>query len=164
MRYRFFNIPAVDSEKAEDDLNRFVASHRIAAVEKMFVPDSIKSFWSVCVTYLDQTASVLSEKKKIDYREVLDEQSFALFAKLRNLRKDISEKESIPAYALFTNEQLADMVRLNVKSLNQMGEINGIGKGRLDKYGKDFLDVLNQSQGPETRHEGTDDETRASEP
>ena len=47
---------------------------------------------------------------KIDYKEVLNEVDFAVFARLRDLRKVISDKEAIPAYSIFTNEQLAAMV------------------------------------------------------
>ncbi len=132
-------------EQAQAELNQFIGAHRIATVEKMFVPNGDTSFWSVCVTYMDLANSIpAAGKRKIDYREVLDERSFAVFAKLRTLRKTMSDKEGVPAYALFTNEQLAAMVRGNVVSLQQLGAIDGIGKARLEKYGNAFLTVLRQ--------------------
>ena len=165
MKFKFFTIPALASEGSEEELNRFVASHRIVAVEKMFTPDGGNSFWSICVTYLDQSPGGGQGGKKIDYREVFDEQAFSLFSKLRTLRKEMAEKEGVPAYALFTNEQLADMVRLKVKTLGQMGGLGGVGKARVEKYGAAFLEILNWSPGPETRgDEGSGHETHASEP
>ncbi|MBI4754199.1 MAG: HRDC domain-containing protein [Betaproteobacteria bacterium] len=46
------------------------------------------------------------KRERIDYREVLNEQDFAVFADLRRLRKGLAEQDGVPAYALFTNEQL----------------------------------------------------------
>ena len=44
---------------------------------------------------------------RIDYKEVLSAPEFERFARLRLLRKELAEKEGVPAYAIFTNEQLA---------------------------------------------------------
>jgi hypothetical protein len=55
----------------------------------------------------------------VDYKEVLNEADFAVFSRLRDLRKVIAEKEAVPAYAIFTNEQLAAMVTGKVDRLCQ---------------------------------------------
>ena len=49
--------------------------------------------------------------QRIDYREVFNASEYALFDKLRNLRKELAEKSGIPVYAVFTNEQLGYMVK-----------------------------------------------------
>jgi superfamily II DNA helicase RecQ len=114
-------------------------------VRKEFVPNGEDSFWAFCIEYLD--GSVGSEKSrssgpKVDYKEVLSEADFAVFAKLRDLRKAISEKEAIPAYAIFTNEQLAAMVTEKVDRLSALGKINGVGTARIEKYGAAFVAML----------------------
>jgi superfamily II DNA helicase RecQ len=89
---------------------------------------------------------------KVDYKEVLSSEDFAVFAKLRDLRKVISEKEAVPAYSIFTNEQLAAMVTGKVDTLAAMGTIPGVGAARIDKYGAAFLAALNnvaRASGPE---------------
>jgi len=50
MRYHFFKIPIDFSDQAQNDLNRFCAGHRVAAVEKNFSENGADSFWAVCVT------------------------------------------------------------------------------------------------------------------
>ena len=65
-------------------------------------------------------ASELTKRAKVDYKTVLNERDFAAFAELRNLRKELSEKEGVPPYALFTNEQLAAMVTQQVSSKEAM--------------------------------------------
>jgi superfamily II DNA helicase RecQ len=65
-----------------------------------------------------------------------------VFAKLRSLRKALAEKDGVPAYALFTNEQLASMVQRRVKSLKGLEQVPGVGAARVKKYGAQFLEIL----------------------
>ena len=53
----------------------------------------------------------VSKTGRIDYKEVLDEKTFALFSKLREKRKVLAEKDAVPVYSVFTNEQLAQMAQ-----------------------------------------------------
>ena len=148
MKFRFFRIPVIASESAEDALNQFCAQNPLASVEKQFVADGANSFWSVCVTCIEHESAAKSfRKSKIDYREVLDEKQFAKFAHLRTLRKDLAERDRLPAYALFTNEQLAEMVRQGVGSLQELAAIEGIGAARIEKYGEAFVRALNKAVG-----------------
>ncbi len=108
--------------------------------------DGPGSYWTFCVGYLDGTEKLpVMRKGRIDYREVLNERDFAVFAKLRRLRKEIAEREGVPAYALFTNEQLAEMVTGRVSSLADLQAIDGIGEAKLKKYGETFLAELKNS-------------------
>ena len=143
MQLRFFTIPVLDGERATEELNRFLTGHRILAVDRSFVQDGPNSAWALCVSYDAPTDRPPPGKRgKIDYREVLSEQDFAVFARLRSLRKELADKEGIPAYALFTNEQLAEMVQRRVRSLDDLQEINGVGEARARKYGQPFLHLL----------------------
>ena len=92
--------------------------------------------------------------KRVDYREILSESDFAVYAKLRSLRKSMAEKDGLPAYTLFTNEQLAAMVQQRVTSLRALEEIQGIGAARVKKYGAAFLEIL------QTMRAGADGERR----
>jgi superfamily II DNA helicase RecQ len=143
MKLRFFTIPMQDGLHEADELNAFLSSHRILSVERHFVADGSNSTWAVCVCYLQSAGRPAPEKRgRVDYREVLSESDFAAFAKLRSLRKALAEKDGVPAYALFTNEQLAEMVRRRVRSVAAMEQIEGVGQGRSEKYGASFLDIL----------------------
>ena len=65
-----------------------------------------------------------------------------MFVRLRNLRKEIAEKDSVPSYSIFNNEQLAAMVTGKVDSLASMQTIAGVGEARVSKYGEAFLNEL----------------------
>lgn len=149
MKFQFFSIAAQMPEHEQEALNTFCAGHRVVAVEKNFVSHGTESFWSVCVTYHEgsdkPSSSSSSKRDRVDYREVLNEHDFALYAQLRDLRKSMAEQEGVPTYALFTNEQLANMVRQQVMTITALAEINGVGKARLEKYGDSFVNVLKQA-------------------
>ena len=144
MLYKFITIPAGDLSSGQEELNAFCASHKIVSVEKHFSPAGADSFWAFCISYIEKNAGsvAFTKKDKTDYREVLNERDFGVYSKLRLLRKAIAEKEGIPVYALFSNEQLAIMVRKSVITESAMHSIDGIGKARVEKYGKEFLMLL----------------------
>ncbi|HEX4612905.1 MAG TPA: HRDC domain-containing protein [Urbifossiella sp.] len=143
MKLRIFSVPTLHPDAATADVNAFLGSQRIVHVERQFVADGANSFWSVCVSYVDGGDRPAPQKgEKVDYREVLPAVEFAVFAKLRTLRKELSEKDGVPAYALFTNEQLADMVRQSVTSITALRRIKGVGAARADKYGTEFVKLL----------------------
>jgi len=58
------------------------------------------------------------------------------------LRKSLADQEGVPAYAVFTNEQLATMAREGINDLAALGSIKGVGKSRVEKYGHAVLDIL----------------------
>jgi superfamily II DNA helicase RecQ len=145
MKYRFFSVSTLSPQIGENELNAFCANHRVASVDKALIQDGANSYWSLCVGYHDGSEkSPVVRKGRIDYREVLNEADFAVFVRLRNLRKAMAERESVPAYALFTNEQLAEMVTKRAASLADLQTIDGIGEAKTKKYGEAFLAELKQ--------------------
>ena len=145
MPFEFIQIPANGQGNAKEELNKLLRGGRIASVRKEFVANDEDSFWAFCIEFLDGSLSVMDKGRsatsgpKIDYKELLNEADFGVFARLRDLRKVISDKEAIPAYSIFTNEQLASMVTGKVDSLAAMGSIPGVGAARIEKYGAAFL-------------------------
>jgi superfamily II DNA helicase RecQ len=148
MKLHFATVPVFSGgEAAEDDLNAFLVSHRVISVDRQLIADGPRSAWTVCVTYVEGSgaggsAAALAKKGRVDYREVLPPEMFQVFVRLRELRKKLADRDGVPPYALFNNEQLAEMVRRQVSSLTALGAIDGVGPARLEKYGAAFLEVL----------------------
>ena len=143
MRYKIITLPAVAAD--EDELNRFLAAHRIIHVASHFCPGDNGGFWSFCIQYQEGPSPQGGGKKaRIDYKEVLTQEEFQKYARLRELRSTLAREEGKPVYALFSNEQLADMVRDRVVTREGMGKIPGVGEGRLARYGPAFLELLNE--------------------
>ena len=65
-----------------------------------------------------------------------------LLDSLQQLRKQIAEREHTPAYILFSDDALEDMVRKKPVTLDEFSEIRGVGRLKLDKYGKVFVALI----------------------
>ena len=141
MAFKFFNVPIQGCEQAEEELNAFLRSHKVLAVDRRWVDQGANSFWSFCVDYLDRGSGGgagsrhQKEREKVDYREILSVDEFAIFARLRELRKEIAQAEAVPVYTIFTNEQLAQMVQAKVATRTALEGIAGVGDARIEKYG-----------------------------
>ena len=161
MRMKFFTLSVFDSGTTEQELNRFLAAHRILGIDRQFVQDGADSHWCLCVSYQETASSVAPGKArgKIDYKELLSETDFVLYSRLRELRKHLAEKEGVPVYALFSNEQLATMVQQQVSSRAQLQAIEGVGAGRIEKYGQHFLALLEQTRVQQPNMTGSKRET-----
>lgn len=133
----------------EAELNSFISRHRIVTIERRFVEQGMDSFWALCVDFLHGDPSTGAthgapgrNERKVDYKEVLKPDEFEVFSKLRDLRKQIADKEAVPVYAVFTNEQLAAMVQTQADSKTKLKAIDGVGEARCEKYGEAFLALL----------------------
>lgn len=61
---------------------------------------------------------------------------------LKALRKSIASKKSVPAYVIFTDATLIDMCKKCPKTPDEMLEVSGVGRTKLEKFGKEFLEVI----------------------
>jgi superfamily II DNA helicase RecQ len=148
MKLQFFSVNALEPGLDQDAMDDFCSRHRIVSVDKQLVDRDDCCHWVICFTYLDAASTptkptqAVNKRAQVDYREVLDEVDFTVFSKLRDLRKAVADADGVPIYAVFSNAQLAEMVTHRTTSLTALGEINGVGTAKLDKYGKHFITLL----------------------
>jgi len=142
MQLQFFYIPVQDPQLASEEMNKFLRSHKIIDIEKHFVAAESNSFWTFCIRYIEGSIQeTYTKKSKIDYKEELDETIFKIYSDLRECRKKISEKEAVPVYAVFTNEELANIAKLDEITPSNLMAIKGIGKSKAEKYGAAILEI-----------------------
>lgn len=65
-----------------------------------------------------------------------------LFARLRFLRKQIADKENIPPYVVFNDATLQEMAEFLPANSREMLSINGVGERKLERFGADFLNLI----------------------
>jgi len=66
----------------------------------------------------------------------------ALLDRLKALRLEIAQKQNVPAFVIFSNSTLVDMCMKRPKSYDEMLNVSGVGKVKLERYGKEFLDAI----------------------
>jgi len=80
--------------------------------------------------------------------EGLSEAERALFNHLREWRSHTAHAEGIPPYLILTNRQLVAVVRKRPESPTALGHIDGVGPGKVERYGAAILQRLNGSPPP----------------
>lgn len=149
MQIKIFNIPMSDTGEMESELNRFLSGYKILEIEQHFFQNAKGGYWSFCIRHLSTTKQSTSGgiRPKVDYRTVLSEPEFGVFSRLREIRKLLAQDDGVPAYAVFTDEELSGISQLEELSEIGLKSIPGIGEKKLLRYGKNLLKMYNSKTG-----------------
>lgn len=145
MQIRTFFIGVDSTAEDQENFNKFLRSHRIIEVRQQY--DETRGLWTFAVNYIDSQvdttpSNYASRNDKVDYRNILAPEVFEVFSRLREVRKQMAKDESVPAYAIFTDKELSLIASLPVLNSDAMMKIDGINKGRMDRYGMSMLKIL----------------------
>jgi ATP-dependent DNA helicase RecQ len=67
-----------------------------------------------------------------------------LMTMLRDLRKKVAKKIGVPPFVVFQDPSLEDMALKYPISINELINIHGVGEGKANKYGKEFIELINR--------------------
>ncbi|MFP4251770.1 MAG: DNA helicase RecQ [Guyparkeria sp.] len=70
-----------------------------------------------------------------------------LWDSLRAHRKTLAEEQGIPPYMVFSDATLKHMLEVRPSRLEEMAAVSGVGEHKLEKYGQDFLRILQAHAG-----------------
>ena len=65
-----------------------------------------------------------------------------LLVMLKDLRKKVGKKLSVPPFVVFQDPSLEDMTLKYPISIEELSNIHGVGEGKAKKYGKDFVKLI----------------------
>ncbi len=65
-----------------------------------------------------------------------------LFNMLKDLRKTLAKKLNLPPYVIFQDPSLADMSIQYPIDLEELQKIQGVGQGKAQRYGKEFVALI----------------------
>lgn len=65
-----------------------------------------------------------------------------LFQALRELRKEIADREEVPPYIVFGDFALAEMAAYRPRDEASFLRINGVGQRKMERYGEDFIAAI----------------------
>lgn len=69
-------------------------------------------------------------------------ESGELFEALRELRKRLADQEALPAYIVLSDKVLHLLSTSRPTTMEEFGNISGIGEYKKKKYGKDFIELI----------------------
>ena len=65
-----------------------------------------------------------------------------LLAMLKDVRKDLSKKQDLPAWVIFSDPSLEDMSIQYPVTIDELKSCQGVGEGKARKFGKPFIDLI----------------------
>ncbi len=68
-----------------------------------------------------------------------------LWQAIKAKRSELAREQGVPPYVIFHDSTLLEMLDRKPQTLTEMGQISGVGQSKLNKYGDDFLRVLEEA-------------------
>ena len=63
---------------------------------------------------------------------------------LKELRRKVAKKKDLPPFVIFQDPSLEDMALKYPVTIEELGNIHGVGEGKAKKYGNDFIDLISR--------------------
>lgn len=70
-----------------------------------------------------------------------------LYVALRAWRSERARSEGAPAYTIFADRTLRDLVRLRPRNMHALMRVWGLGESRVERFGRDLLEVVAAHEG-----------------
>ncbi|AQS60428.1 DNA helicase RecQ [Desulforamulus ferrireducens] len=65
-----------------------------------------------------------------------------LFEKLRELRKELSQRERVPPYIIFPDSTLQELCKYRPTDKESFLAVKGVGQAKYERFGREFIDVI----------------------
>jgi len=66
----------------------------------------------------------------------------ALYHILKSVRKKVAKDKSLPPYVIFQDPSLEEMATTYPTSKEELGNVNGVGRGKVEKFGPPFINAI----------------------
>ncbi len=81
-------------------------------------------------------------RRKGEAAAALEGEALGLFEALRAWRRGEAARQGVPPYVIFIDQTLVEIARARPRSREALSAINGVGLGKLDRYGAAVLEVV----------------------
>jgi ATP-dependent DNA helicase RecQ len=88
-----------------------------------------------------QQKKVLPSVKELSF----DAPDSGLLETLKQLRREIAQRDNVPAFVVFNDASLSEMAAKKPQSESEFLQISGVGQRKLEVYGEAFLSLLKNS-------------------
>ena len=107
--------------------------------------------------YAPKLKEVKEKKRKTSSKSTTKKE--ILFDALKELRLKLARENNVPAYVIFNDFTLEQMVFKKPTSLEQLQDVEGVGVVKLNEYGNDFVKLINDyvlaTKKPKTKKKDT---------
>lgn len=96
----------------------------------------------IIVELVEHDISVKANKKVVKKKTKTEQFHDALFDRLRSWRLTMSKALNVPPYVIFHDNTLREIAATTPSLESDLYKLHGIGEAKVEKYGKDILDVV----------------------
>lgn len=148
MKVKVFKIRLADDflHKDQQTLDAFLESKDILKVETAFVNDD--NYWSV-VLYFEELKPIqqntVKDSKAIKYsaeNDALNSDEEKILDALKEWRSEKARQQSLPTYFIATNKELISVAKYKPAKKEELLDIKGFGKHKIENYGEEILEIL----------------------
>ena len=144
------------NEKKADHWNSVLRQIMIAEYLEKDIDDiGVMKITEKGKAFLENPQSVILSKNHDYSQEALDqaEEDDAvplkahdplLFEQLKALRKKVAKDKNLPPYVIFHDPSLEEMATVFPTTKEQLSHINGVGMGKVSKFGAPFLELISK--------------------
>lgn len=98
-----------------------------------------------CKDFKISTRKAINKKRGKPSAADIKPEDLDLFGRLKAKRLELAKEADKPAFTVFTDATLMDMVRRKPQTLDEMLAVNGVGPSKLEKFGPIFLEIVRTS-------------------
>jgi superfamily II DNA helicase RecQ len=149
MNVKVLKIRIADEFLLQDQkmIDNFLNNHEIIKVETAFVHE--ENFWSV-VLYFNEYKTEISkntvkDSKAMKYSaddETLTSDEIEILEALKLWRSEKAKEQNLPSYFIATNKELISVAKFKPAKKQELLEIKGFGKHKIENYGEEILEIL----------------------
>lgn len=142
-QYKYFNSLHMSQKEAISLIDYMIASGYLKLEGTKFPLVHVTNRgWDV----LDGKLSVKRKINKVQKKKKLftEGADATLFNALKEKRKELAQKQKVPAFMIFSDRSLHDMTKIKPRSEDDFLEVSGVGQAKLKKYGKIMLNVIRE--------------------
>jgi len=134
----------LQDQKMIDD---FLNNHEIIKVETAFVHD--ENFWSVVLYFneykTDVKKNTVKDAKAAKYSaddDTLNSDEVEILEALKLWRSEKAREQNLPSYFIATNKELIYVAKYKPAKIEELLDIKGFGKHKIENYGEEILEIL----------------------
>jgi len=124
-------------------LDRFLQENNILKYETAFVKEE-ESYWSV-ILYYEELKVQFNEAKPQKYsaeQEELNTDEINILDSLKLWRNEKAKEKRLPVYLIATNKELHSIAKYKPVKKEELRDIKGFGKYKIENYGEEIIEIL----------------------
>ena len=146
MKVQLFKIRLSDEFIYADQnvLDRFLQENNILKYETASVKDE-DSYWSVVLYYEELKLQVNESKPKkysVQNDTELSSDEIKILDSLKLWRSEKAKDQKLPVYFIATNKELFSIAKYKPAKKEELLEIKGFGKHKIENYGEEIIEIL----------------------